>query len=1052
MEGPAEDYQEFIARQVHATLSLFDLSPSKFPFDERRITKIRERRKQLNGTLFIDYMLSQAGIVEPTKVFPPTNPEELKFLITSVYNGEWGLARSANVNEWSQDTATSTREKDLTAGIKRACVVYYLLAWWEDRPNLRYSEQQRISSQFVELTHAYFLMDIGNTAGATSLLCTPLITPEPVLSEKIFQTLALAADADPNVLILRYARMAKPPLASETVLTLFVTALAKVNFVEAWNHQRTYEEDLRKDLLKVIFSAILSPRLHKKALHLLSSVPLQPLERDFLHKYALNPMPLGPKTPLEMHESSLAALQSLIILRLTQEGDYTTAVRLNREFSQQADNILNGTDSIQVFFTRSELDHKNYRPGFTLAQKAEEWREMLRESIALLPLEHRRVLESKLNEGGPSATSSFANPSKGTQQPANGGMEMSWETVDSSPPRPVASSPVQPAATLSADPLPLTIPTTITPSHTRPSSPQKKSPLVTKSSQQPSSPIETQTLGRIAKVATPRRRSDHMSYLTPLKTPFPMVPSPMAGGVPAVTPLADLGRSGAPPPTTGRAVNKNAFFDPDVRAVKGLVLDSATESERKKKAALKGDKSVDDVEMRDADGDETEEEDAQPHDEGADGDDDDSFVIAPPPSSSVLGFGGLVKPSTIVAIKKMQERERDKQEKVREAQERQAQLKAQRSQELAARRAMIEQQRRSLGGNDSSFSSVGAGAGGGGKRKRDRDDNMGRSDEENDDAGVDTDRSLGFGKRKSDGGVAQLVRKNVSVPAPAPVAVPTAPAMSTRSAASRSTRSGALVPPTTHAPSITSGGAMATAQEATSPVLRRSSRISSNDGSAAGDNSQAGGSVRGPSPSPDPTEHGDSEDHEGRAGSPQMPGAFVLDQNDGTDDSVDETKKTRTRRTTSAKGGRSATASPTKGKSTRAKPDSSKGAGGKKRPPNSTETAASSSARPSSRQTRSGRSLAGVSVPSLSVPTPIAEDAVLETVDEDEAPKSPSKSTRGATVARRAAKLSSAGEGTEGETDENAPRRTSRRLAAAGTAPEGSSTTTGGGRKSGRKV
>ncbi|CAG8726796.1 9930_t:CDS:2, partial [Acaulospora colombiana] len=291
MEGvriePSEDYQEFIARQVHATLSLFDLSPSKFPFDERRITKIRERRKQLNGTLFIDYMLGQAGIVEPTKVFPPTNPEELKFLITSVFNGEWGLARSANVNEWSQDTATSTRGKDLTAGIKRACVIYYLLAWWEGMPNLRYSDQQRISSQFVELTHAYFLMDTGNTAEATSLLCTPLISPEPILSEKIFQTLALATDVDPNVLILRYARMAKPPLASETVTTLFVSALAKVNFVEAWNHQRTYEEELRKDLLK--------------ALHLLSSVPFQPLERDFLHDYALNPMPLGPKTPLEMH-------------------------------------------------------------------------------------------------------------------------------------------------------------------------------------------------------------------------------------------------------------------------------------------------------------------------------------------------------------------------------------------------------------------------------------------------------------------------------------------------------------------------------------------------------------------------------------------------------------------------------------------------------------------------------------------------------------------------------------------------------------------------------
>lgn len=810
-------------------------------------------------------------------------------------------------------------------------------------------------------------------------------------------------------------------------------------------------------------------RLHKRALHLLSAVPLQPLEREFLHNYALNPVPLSAEAPLEIPESSLAALQSLIILRLTQEGDYTTAVRLNREFSQHADNIMNGIDKMKVKFTRPELEPKNYRPGFTLAQKAEEWREMLRESIALLPLEHRRVLESKLNEGGPSATSSFATVTKSTVPPT-GGMEMSWETVDSSPERPliITSSPV-PAAATSHDVPPLTIPSTVTPSHTRPSSPQKKSPLVTKSSQQPSSPIETQSLGRIAKVATPRRRSDRISYLSPsLKTPFPMASSsPNPSALLSATPLLDLARSGAPPPSTGRAVNKNAFFDPDVRAVRGLVLDSATESEKKKKAASKGDRSVDDVEMREADGDETEEEDPQErHDEGADGDDDDSFVIAPQPSSSVLrsnpalaALGGLVKPSTIVAIKKMQERERDMQEKVREAQEREAQLKAKRSQELAARRAMIEQQRRSLGGNDSSFSSV-SGGGGVGKRKRDRDDNMGRSDEEKEDAGGDTDRSMGYGKRKSDGGI-QLVRKPVSVPAPAPLAVPAAPAMSiARSAVSRSTRSGVHVPPTSIAPSVTSAGGMATAQkEETSPVVRRSSRISnpSNSGSAAGDNSQAGGSVRGPSPSPDPTEHGDDSDyHEDRGdreGSPQMPGAFVLDQNDGTDDTTDETRKTRTRRTTSTKTGRSATASPTKGKSTKAKPDSSSG---RKRPPNSNETAASTSGRPSSRQTRSGRTFAGVSVPSVSVPTPIAEDVVLETVDEDEGPpKSPSKASRraeGAAVRRVSKVASSVGEGTEGETDETAPRRTSRRIAAAGAAPEGSSTTTGGGRKSGRKV
>ena len=74
---------------------------------------------------------------------------------------------------FSQTTDANPTTQDLTAGIKRACLIYYLLAWWGDGRHLTYSDEQRISGQFAELTHAHFLMDIGNAAVSSGGLDLP---------------------------------------------------------------------------------------------------------------------------------------------------------------------------------------------------------------------------------------------------------------------------------------------------------------------------------------------------------------------------------------------------------------------------------------------------------------------------------------------------------------------------------------------------------------------------------------------------------------------------------------------------------------------------------------------------------------------------------------------------------------------------------------------------------------------------------------------------------------------------------------------------------------
>ncbi|KAG8784641.1 hypothetical protein FRC20_004920 [Serendipita sp. 405] len=1009
-------------RVLAETLERFDLRPQAFPFDEKRIRKIEERRQQLEGKLFFDYLLEQAGIVQPTKIFPPKSIKVFKHLVEEILNSQWPSNHDA-----FHDASRMRREFGI--GLMRTCLIYYLLAWWGTDRLESYSDHHRLPTQFAELTHGYFLLDTGNARTATSLLCSPLI--EQSIPSKIFQALSIATDADPSVLVLRYARMAKAPLDSIDSVIIYVTALAKVNFVEAWNYQRGENGDARSQLMSTILNAILTPRPIRTALHLLTALPLRGYERDFLHSWAVNPTP-------GVSEDALAHLHSALTLRLTQEGDYTAAVQLNREFHQYAHRLLNSDKkrSAGVGYDADALS----QPATIISQKAQEWREILQEAIALLPIEHRRALESKMNETDISiGTLSGLSTTITIPAPIDNGMEMSWENIDpvghSTPPRLIPSTTVSASnqGTTSALATPA-------------ASPLKRSSRVAKSSPL-AMPIETQTVGRVTANNTPRRPGA-ISYMTPLRTPSLIHKSNISDHFIDVD---DLGRSGAPPPSTHRASSKNAFFDPNVRTIRGPVFSETTPKNQLLQLGPRSRKVSGDVEMLDATADETEAAGDEANRSNIIEESDDSFVIAPQPKVAgrlSAGAGGLLSASSVVQIKKAQERQQERGEREKEAREREKERQAARERELALKKAKFIEQRRSLGGSESSFGpgpSVG-------KRKRDGDDNMSREDEERDNA---SESGGARGKRKSDSGTPQVVHRSplsqreLGIVAPFSVSVPE-PAKSAASVASKR----GVVASASATPSI------APAEEAGSEAaLRRSSRVSNPTNSASGSvagGSQVGGSVRGPSPTPETAE--ESDEDEGHD-SPRVPGAFIYD-----DEMETSPRKTRGRAKPSE------TSKPaSKAKSTRVKPDS-------KAKKSSTPNMAPSSPAPSvasvssaqTRQTRGKRMLSGNVV---SVPQPIAEDAILEAVDEEgesprkagtrgkkatatasvPVPATPSSSTRRST--RNAAP--SAVEATEVDTDEAGARRTSRRLnAPSATQGEGSAagSSAAGGRKTGRKA
>jgi len=120
---------------IDERVELFDFSRS--PFTPEHVEEILTRRSLMQDELFIDYMLRNAGIEKPTKLFPPASKEMVRETLTVV-----------------KDAGISS--------IRLECIVYYLLSWWNDGCHDNFCVNKRIPSGFAELTYAYYLFDSGD--------------------------------------------------------------------------------------------------------------------------------------------------------------------------------------------------------------------------------------------------------------------------------------------------------------------------------------------------------------------------------------------------------------------------------------------------------------------------------------------------------------------------------------------------------------------------------------------------------------------------------------------------------------------------------------------------------------------------------------------------------------------------------------------------------------------------------------------------------------------------------------------------------------------------
>jgi len=120
---------------IDERVELFDFGRS--PFTPKRVEEILKRRSLMQDELFIDYVLRNTGIEDPTKLFPPSSKETIRETLTVVKDAH-------------------------NPSIKLECIVYYLLSWWNDGSHDNFCDNKRIPSGFAELTYAYYLFDSGD--------------------------------------------------------------------------------------------------------------------------------------------------------------------------------------------------------------------------------------------------------------------------------------------------------------------------------------------------------------------------------------------------------------------------------------------------------------------------------------------------------------------------------------------------------------------------------------------------------------------------------------------------------------------------------------------------------------------------------------------------------------------------------------------------------------------------------------------------------------------------------------------------------------------------
>lgn len=349
-----------------AVLSYFDLTPGSFPWKDPRPQQIERRRATLGDLLLFDILLTSGGIRQPDTLYPPADVVAFHRLLDAIQTSQYDA-------------------------LKRDCLVYFLLKWYQDGREDKYRADKCIPPQFASLADAYWHLDAGiNIPRAVSILSDARLNTD--YASKILQAISLYPNSMP--LVLKYVRTAKPLLTEPDDIDMYTIALAESSLVEAWQFQRTFSEksETRPRLLQKILDWCFTPSPRRNALVQLLGLAISPYEQALIQSYATPPSTL----PL----AGIPILQNLICVRLIQTGKYADAIKMDRQFS-----------------SASSGPHR-------------ERTKMVQDLYSALPLAERAILDSELESQGVDASSSGGlSMSDSRDWDMSMSMSMSWEDV-----------------------------------------------------------------------------------------------------------------------------------------------------------------------------------------------------------------------------------------------------------------------------------------------------------------------------------------------------------------------------------------------------------------------------------------------------------------------------------------------------------------------------------------------------------------------------------------------------------------------------------------------
>ncbi|KAK7044729.1 ELYS domain-containing protein [Favolaschia claudopus] len=364
-----------------AVLSYFDLSPDAFPWRDSRPQQIERRRAAMGDLLLFDILLTSGGIREPDTLYPPVDVPAFHRLFEAIQNSAYDA-------------------------LKRDCLVYFLLKWYQDGREERYKQEKCIPPQFASLSDAYWHLDAGiNIPYAVSILSDARLVTD--YASKILQAISLSPNSMP--LVLKYVRTAKPLLTEPDDIDIYTIALAESSLSGAWAFQRTFNEqnETRPRLLRKILDWCFTSPPRRDALIQLLGIAFTSYEQNLIQSYAT--------PPSNLPVAGVAILQNLLCVRLIQTGKYADAIKLDRQFSSAS---------------AGKLGPQTERT------------KMVQDLYAALPLAERSVLDLELeNPSRQETTTNGMVMAESSGPTRDRDLGMSWEAIHPQPPAIVPSLP-----------------------------------------------------------------------------------------------------------------------------------------------------------------------------------------------------------------------------------------------------------------------------------------------------------------------------------------------------------------------------------------------------------------------------------------------------------------------------------------------------------------------------------------------------------------------------------------------------------------------------------